>query len=57
MTFCLHGDPEGLLVDVFGSAWGFVLCLPRRGDLVDFRCLGSKLEPVTLTFGGGGLAN
>ena len=36
---------------------GFLLCLLWGGDVVDSRCLGGKLGPIKLAFGGGRLAN
>ena len=36
-----------------GPHW-FPLCLSWSGDVLDSRCLGGKLGPMKLAFGGGG---
>ena len=56
MVLCLWGLGGFAGWVTSGPHW-FPLCLCWSGDVVDSRCLGGKLGPMKLAFGGGGLAN
>ena len=55
--FCVLGGLGGFAGWVTSGPHWFPLCLCWSGDVVDSRCLGGKLGPMKLAFGGGGLAN